>query len=144
MPASKTTLVIAAALLVGLGGMIWSQSRGAAMPAIFDQRGYQSALADASQNDRLLVVKFTAHWCGPCRQMDATTLVDPGIEQWFKENAIAAMVDVDSDRDLAAQFKINSIPTLVAIRSGREVSRVSGYLDSEQMIEWLYKANRLR
>ena len=62
------------------------------------------------------VLKFSATWCGPCRAL-AQTLKD------VKE---VKNIDIDSDRELAMQFGIRSVPTLVFLKDGVEVHRKSG------------------
>ncbi len=70
-----------------------------------------------------VVVDFWAEWCGPCR------MVEPVLERFATEHAgrmKLVKVDVDEERDLAQRFDAMSIPLLVTLRDGAEVSRIVG------------------
>jgi thioredoxin 2 len=86
------------------------------------------------RNDLPVVVDFWAPWCGPCRTMA------PQFEQAARQLAGHVQfgkVNSDDEQELSARFGIRSIPTLVLMRGGREVDRVSGALSSAQLVQWL-------
>ena len=62
------------------------------------------------------VLKFSATWCGPCKVL-ATTL---------KDAAEIKSIDVEQDQETARKYNIRNVPTLVFLRDGKEVHRVSG------------------
>jgi thioredoxin 1 len=70
----------------------------------------------------LAVVDFWAEWCGPCR------MIGPIIEQLAEENPDVNIgkVNVDENNELATKFGIRSIPTILIIRDGEIVDKVSG------------------
>ncbi len=70
-----------------------------------------------------MVVDFWATWCGPCR------MVGPYIEQLAEEYAdsvIIGKVDVDQEQDLAVQFGVRNIPTILFIKDGQIVDKQIG------------------
>jgi thiol-disulfide isomerase/thioredoxin len=83
---------------------------------------YEAALAKAKEQEKLLLVDFTATWCGPCKKMDADTWRNAEVGAWLAEHAVAIQVDVDEQKDLAQQFKVNAMPTVVA-RAARTPAR---------------------
>jgi thioredoxin 1 len=70
-----------------------------------------------------VVVDFWAVWCGPCR------MIAPYMEQLADQYAgkvVVGKVNVDDNQDLAAQFRINSIPQVYVFKNGQVVDRLSG------------------
>lgn len=77
------------------------------------------------------VLKFSASWCGPCQALSMTL---KGLE----ENTIPIKeVDIDDNLDMAAQYNIRSVPTMVMLENGSEVKRVTGALPVAKVKEFL-------
>ena len=70
----------------------------------------------------VVVVDFWANWCGPCRMQS------PIIDQLAAahSNVVFGKVNVDEEADLAAEYGITSIPTLIIFRDGRLINQVTG------------------
>ncbi len=84
--------------------------------------------------DKPAMVDFWATWCGPCR------IIAPHVEALAEEFAgkvIVAKVDVDSSRQTAIKFGIQSIPTLLFFKGGKMVDRVIGAVDKKVLKEKL-------
>jgi thioredoxin 2 len=70
-----------------------------------------------------VLVDFWAAWCGPCR------MVAPELEKLASSRAgraVIAKVDTDAQPELSARYGIQSIPTMIVFRDGREAQRLSG------------------
>lgn len=76
----------------------------------------------------LVIVDFFATWCGPCR------MIAPILEQVAEqhENVVVCKVDVDENEDLARQFNIMSIPTILFFKDGMLVNKHIGLLSLDQ------------
>jgi thioredoxin 1 len=79
-------------------------------------------------SDKPAMVDFWATWCGPCK------IIAPHVEALADEysgKAVVAKLDVDSNRQTAIKFGIQSIPTLLFFKGGRVVDRVIGAVDKK-------------
>lgn len=80
-----------------------------------------------------VLLDFWAAWCGPCK-MIAPVLAEVAAEH---EDVTIGKVNVDEQMELAMQFKIVSIPTLILMEGGEEVTKTVGYCPKEEVEELL-------
>jgi thioredoxin 1 len=95
------------------------------------QANFQSDVIEASGP---VLVDFWAEWCGPCKA------VAPILDELAKEFGGAvtiAKVNVDDEQDIAGQFGIRSIPTMILFKDGKPFSMKVGAMPKPQLKGWI-------
>jgi thioredoxin 1 len=94
---------------------------------LVDQNEFENELKEG-----LVVVDFYADWCGPCQ------MLAPLLEELEKETSIKIVkINVDELPDLARQFRIMSIPTLMLFKDGKFTKKELGYMPIERLREFI-------
>ena len=90
---------------------------------------YNGENFDELVKDGITLVDFYADWCGPCK------MLSPIIEAVANENEEIKVVkiNVDNEQDLAIEYQVMSIPTIVVIKNGKETNRTVGVVDKNQI-----------
>ena len=85
------------------------------------------------RSEKPVLIDFYATWCGPCK------ILSPIVEEAAKENENAKFVKIDIDKtdDIAMQYQVMSIPTLVLIQNGEEKDRIVGIVDKNQILDFI-------
>ena len=80
---------------------------------------------------KIVLADFSAAWCAPCRAMAP---VIEALAQSYEGRATIMEIDIDSEKELATDFMVHSIPTLILFEDGRETRRFVG-LQSKGALE---------
>lgn len=90
--------------------------------------------AKVLQADKPVMVDFFATWCGPCKRLA------PVIDELTDELAGKAEVyklDIDQSPDIAARFKVNSVPTIMVFEGGQVKAKTVGAVPKQQLLQML-------
>ena len=83
------------------------------------------------QEDKLLVVDFFATWCGPCNKLSPTL---DEVSEELGEQVNIVKVDVDESEDLAMDYGIRSVPTVLFFKNGQQVDKFVGALPKSEIV----------
>ena len=88
------------------------------------------------KSDKLVIVDFWAQWCGPCR---AVSPIMDELATEFDGRAKIAKVNVDEENELAAKFRVMSIPTVIVFKGGEVAEKLVGLRTKEEFSKLLEK-----
>lgn len=85
------------------------------------------------ESEKPVLVDFWASWCGPCRML--SPLVDEVAEE--RSDIKVGKVNVDEQPELASQFRVMSIPTLIVFKNGKAANQSVGAIPKERVLALL-------
>ncbi len=94
----------------------------------------QNFIHIVSKTDLPVVVDFWASWCGPCKMMAP---VFEQVTNSLEPKARFAKLNTENAQNIAAQYSIRSIPTLIIFKQGQEVARQAGAMDQSSLIQFV-------
>ena len=100
-----------------------------------NENDFNDLVIEASLN-KLIVVDFWAPWCGPCKQLTPTL---EKIINNSQNKVTLAKINIDENQEIAAQLRIQSIPTVYAFKDKQIVNAFQGVIPEKQIIEFLEK-----
>ena len=84
------------------------------------------------ESQGVVVVDFFATWCGPCKML-APVFEQAGEE--MKNDATFLKVDIDQSLEIAQQFRISTVPTMMIFKNGKPVETLVGFMPKERIVQ---------
>nr|WP_276414145.1 thioredoxin [Halomicroarcula sp. XH51] len=107
---------------------------GAASPSEPVQINSVEELDEAVDEYDIVLTDFYADWCGPCK------MIAPTVAEIAAETDVAvAKVDVDANQQLAAQYGVRGVPTLVLFADGQQVEEVVGVKGKDALLSLIQR-----
>ena len=88
---------------------------------------------EVNNSQKTVLLDFYADWCGPCRMV--APIVDEIAEE--RDDVLVGKVNVDEEQELAGQFGVFSIPTLVVLKQGKVAAQATGARPKEKILAML-------
>ena len=104
-----------------------------------NEETFMSEVVEASKS-KPVIVDFWAPWCEPCKTL--TPLLEDAVKEYVKD-LILAKVDIDQNQNIAAQLRIQSIPTIYTFFEGKVVDGFQGAKSNSEIIEFVKKSASL-
>ncbi len=112
---------LGATALVSAAGLPWAKD-------------YSAALSQAKKAKKIVMIDFTAVWCANCHKLDRTTYSDAQVGI-FLAKTVPVKVDTDMQKAIAKKYGVSALPVILFTdASGKEIGRITGYLDAKQFI----------
>jgi thioredoxin 1 len=95
-----------------------------------------SNFSEILSTDQPVLVDFWATWCGPCRMLSPT--VDE-IADEYEGRVVVAKCNVDDSDEIAMQYRVRNIPTLIFFKGGQQVDKLVGLVSKKEITDILDK-----
>ena len=86
--------------------------------------------SEVLKSEKIVLIDFYADWCGPCKMM--SPVIDEIAEE-MKETVKVGKINVDENHDLAMEYGVMSIPTIVVLKNGEVQKTFVGVTDKEEI-----------
>lgn len=95
----------------------------------------EGALKTANQTGQLVLMKFTADWCGYCKKMERETFTRPAVASVVNQQFVPVLVDADKHKQLVKHLKIRSLPSILVVSPQMVIlKRIEGYQTESKLL----------
>jgi thioredoxin 1 len=134
----KKIIKMSALALITMGFMVRSYEIKPAGGIKFSHLSLEKAKEQAKKEEKIIFIDCYTSWCGPCKQMAATTFQNEGVAKIYNSKFVNLKVDIEKDSDgpeIARKYKISAYPTLLYIdETGKLVKSMVGMQSADKML----------
>lgn len=91
-----------------------------------------SSFHNIINSEKPVLIDFFATWCGPCKSL-APILKE--VKDELGESVSIIKIDVDKNQQLASQYQVRGVPTMILFKNGKQLWRQSGVLSKQQLVQ---------
>ncbi len=150
IPSCSPTMRLSMTILL-LAGVLVGTAAPALAAAAADDAGsedsglnwlaHDAALAAGAEQEKPVMIHFTAEWCTWCKKMKSETYADPAVAELLREDFVTAMVDADANPQLEARYGVEGLPTIWFLSAaGDGITYVPGFVPAETfgtLLRWV-------
>jgi uncharacterized protein YyaL (SSP411 family) len=139
------TAAATAAQAQHVGGITATSSEQTNDSRIQWQSNVQSALEQATRENKLILVDVGANWCGWCQKMDQSTYSDKSVSNLLSRDFVCVKLDADSDpgKEFSQAFNIQGLPTVVILNPKSKTYKISvGYMNPTDFVAMITKVEQ--
>ncbi|MDR1475736.1 MAG: thioredoxin [Holosporales bacterium] len=92
------------------------------------------SLNETLYNTNLVLLDFWAQWCGPCRML--SSILDE-VQTELKDGVTIVKINVDESKEIAAEYGIQSLPTLILFKNREKLGAKNGFMSKSSIIQWI-------
>jgi thioredoxin 1 len=134
----KVVIPALVVMLVVFAGIQAVRGRVAPTPEVFAAGvSLDDGIRSGTESGKPVVAVVTADWCPPCQMLKRETLADASVSAWIEQNAVGVYVDSDKNPEAAQALGVQALPTTVVLRDGKIVGSKTGFLGTEDYLEFL-------
>jgi len=97
----------------------------------------QNFQEEVENNTELVLVDFSAPWCGPCQLMGP--IIDEVIKEYENKDIKIGKLDIDENPVVAEKYHIMSVPTIMLFKKGKIIDQINGYCGKRDLMELIDK-----
>ncbi|MFA9190632.1 thioredoxin [Flavobacterium sp. FZUC8N2.13] len=84
------------------------------------------------QSEKPILIDFFATWCGPCKMLSP---ILKEVKEQLGEQISIIKIDVDKNQQIASQYQVRGVPTMILFQKGKQLWRQSGVLDKNTIVQ---------
>ncbi len=108
------------------------------VPSIDWKTSYKEATEESIRDGKPILVRVTAVWCGPCRQMKQLTFADSRVVDIVQAGFVPLMIDADENPEMVTKFHVEAFPTTIVIAPDQtELKRMAGFQSANDLFSAL-------